>query len=58
MDLWDPAYVTMRPASGPCIPSALAVLRPRRELGLGELQGEGSVFFSLSSPVLEALCFL
>lgn len=58
MDLWDPAYVTMRPASGPCIPSALAVLHPRRDLGLGELQARGpSFFFFLSSPVLEALCF-
>lgn len=57
MDLWDPAYVTMRPASGPCIPSALAVLHPRRDLGLGELQARGPSFFFFSSPVLEALCF-
>jgi hypothetical protein len=53
MDLWDPAYVTMRPASGPCIPSALAVLRPRRDLGLWELQDDGvRLFFFFLSRVL------
>lgn len=38
MHLQDPAYVTMRPALGPCIPSALTVWRPRRDPKLGESQ--------------------